>query len=173
MACRRHNDMTYVMTKDSYVMIMYKPNFFAKEYTQTLTCTLFSIHVNMALLGHNPSSPFSPPSPPFQHLTSVLDIVYHPSAPRVSLPVGDPPPAKPLGHDLWCEVTWGHVTVTLQEWLRHLRGLQVRTEGRPLWKDKGKLSTKHQEPLPGVCNSVVLRSTASCSKVGSKINHLL
>lgn len=57
-----------------------------------------------------------------EHLHQVLGTVYHDSAPRVLW--GDSPATPPSGHDVWCEVTWGHVILTLQEWLSHLRGLQ-------------------------------------------------
>ena len=53
---------------------------------------------------------------------AVLDTVYHPKAPRV---VEEDSPLKLSSHDMWCEFTWGHVALTLKEWLRHLIGLQV------------------------------------------------
>ena len=68
-----------------------------------------------------------PPSSPYQRLQAVLNVLYHPTAPRLAHSKASAPPS---GHDVWCELTWGHALLTLQEWAAHLKGLQV---GGPMW----------------------------------------
>ncbi|KAL5508987.1 hypothetical protein EMCRGX_G004261 [Ephydatia muelleri] len=54
-------------------------------------------------------------------LQAVLNVLYHPTAPRLAHSKASAPPS---GHDVWCELTWGHALLTLQEWAAHLKGLQ-------------------------------------------------
>lgn len=62
-----------------------------------------------------------------QHFSSLVDLVYHPSNPRLADKWERPALVSSPGHDLWCEVTWSHMILTLQEWSYHLQGLKVRS----------------------------------------------
>lgn len=64
-----------------------------------------------------------------QQFSDLLEMVYSDSNPKPSSTRCEERPtlaSHPSGHDLWCEVTWGHLISTLQEWAYHLQGLKVR-----------------------------------------------
>lgn len=56
-----------------------------------------------------------------KRLQAILNVLYHPTVPRLARSEASVPPS---GHDVWCELTWNHALLTLQEWAAHLKGLQ-------------------------------------------------
>lgn len=59
-----------------------------------------------------------------QHFTSLVELVYDNSNPQLVSRWERPVQPHPSGHDLWCEVTWSHMIMTLQDWSWHLQGLK-------------------------------------------------
>ena len=58
--------------------------------------------------------------------------MYHHSNPKLLSHQWEKPVVMaphPSGHDLWCEVTWSHLVMTLQDWSWHLQGLKVKYRG--------------------------------------------